>query len=141
MPEINIVAERIATNDKVPFLKNVETVYENGIKTLHVTMNDINISASDNSSNGFESMMNEDGSGEFLPLNEMIPGNRAESQSEITPANNTGKNANEIISHDYNQIGSVEFAKKPVVNRVVNKLLKAGISLLMKVNDGLFFKS
>ena len=43
MPEVTIKANRI--NKGKVFLKNVETVYQNGLKTIHVTIEDVMISS------------------------------------------------------------------------------------------------
>ena len=71
----------------------------------------------------------------------MIPTNVAPNQSETNPVITTEEKNNHEISYKYKTGEAAKFSKRPVFNRIVNKLVNAGIGFLMKINDGLFFKS
>ena len=139
IPVINIVANRIVKEAQLPLFKSVETVYENGEKMIHITIKDINIPATGGISNYLESNSSEEL--EFLPINEMIPNIQAPEQFDTSTDKNTDATNDENSISETRFDKSMHIAKKPVLNRIFNKMLKAGFDFLQKVNDGLFFKS
>lgn len=144
MPEVMIKANRI--NKGKVFLKNVETVYQNGLKTIHVTIEDVMISSvnkskltaciSNQKENNFESNLS------INPNTSNITASNNIDNIIIQERNNTPSNVVENnVEVKMNSGEKIKTVKKPVLNHIVNSLVEAGINFLKKVNDGLFFRS
>ena len=144
MPEVTIEANRIK-NNKI-LLKNVETVYYRGIKTLHVTIEDIVIPSTGNANvtselidaTEFESEQN------LSSLNSQLLASSS-IKSETIFADGTyyasSKENEENVPVNAKSELEITKAKKPIFNRIINTIFDAGFNFLKKVNDGLFFKS
>ena len=144
MPEVTIEANRIK-NNKI-LLKNVETVYYRGIKTLHVTFEDIVIPSTGNADvtsemideTEFESEQN------YSSLNsQLLASSSIKSETIFADGTYYASSKENEENAPVNAKSELEITKvkKPMFNRIVNTIFDAGFNFLKKVNDGLFFKS
>ena len=144
MPEVTIEANRM--NKGSTFLKNVETVYPNGKKTIHVTIEDVMISSTNASSQKAEitaeTEYNLDSNLESYPVSANITASSNFKKSYFTDRNmNPSTNQERNLENKVKVYKKSTTVNKPAFNRVVNSLVEAGFNFLKKVNDGLFFKS
>ena len=144
LPEVKIEAYRIIKDTEKPCLKNIETVYENGHKMLHVTMNDIVISGADQNamstaSNTFienkpeKSMLESD----FIITDRKQNFNKGVASIEL--AKNKLDNS-KTTSASPLKLMDASNKKRPAFSRIINTMVDAGFRFLQKINDGLFFK-
>jgi hypothetical protein len=144
MPEVTIKANRMEHRNQL--LKNVETVYHRGLKTLHITTEDIVISASGNTGSRndikanqeIESMQSFSG---YKCTSTMISAGIYDNIALSGPENTKQDEMTAGLTADSKSGVELTKVKKPFFSRLANSILDAGFDFLKKINDGLFFKS
>lgn len=144
LPEVNIKANRINKGGKKPYLKTIETAYENGEKIMHITYDEVNISAVKKEVSSNDLFIEDHNVVEAATsINGLSKNTTQRSNSNTSIANADIKNSNENNKINYKWV-TKEIAsqnKKPLLTRMINKLYTCGYYLIQKVNDGLYFRS
>lgn len=126
LPEIEIVSTKLPIKESNRF----ELPGNKDVVTKEVNLPEVEITASrDQNSNG--QLYTE----EFIPVKYEIGNSSLEKKKEeFTIENPKVKSTDESDK-------PTEFKKRPRISFIANKIVSAGIEFLLKINDGLFFKS
>ena len=144
MPEVTIEANRIKNNKSI--LKNVETVYHRGEKTLHITLEEIVITGAGNNDISIEVIDNPENksTNTYSIISTPLLASNSKSFDKIYLAGSYNalrkENLDNLTTSTKTDL-EITRVKKPKFNRIVNNIFDAGFNFLKKVNDGLFFKS